>query len=112
MKIKIALAQVSVLSDTEDNIRKGLSFLEKASGSGADLICFPEMSFCHFFAQHHAESKYYDLAESIPGPLTERFREACLKNNIAAIINMYEKYYKKIVEVIHRPLLFHILQKT
>jgi len=91
MKRKIALAQISAGKDREGNIAKGMSFLEKAAIEGADLICYPEMSFCPFFPQYHAEEKYYDWAEPVPGQLTTQFQDACDKNSIAAVINMYER---------------------
>ncbi|MCP4728357.1 MAG: carbon-nitrogen hydrolase family protein, partial [bacterium] len=91
MKIKIALGQVSVSEDIESNVEKGIGFLEKAAEKGAEIICFPEMSFSPFFPQYPADRQYFDLAETIPGPLVERFQKACAQNGIAAVINMYEK---------------------
>ncbi len=91
MMIKIALGQVSVSRDVESNILKGIDYIKKASESEAEIICFPEMSFCPFFPQYNADRQYFDLAEKIPGPLVDRFREVCAKYGIAAVINMYEK---------------------
>ncbi len=91
MNVKIALGQVSVSKDVDQNIKKGLQFLEDAAEKGAEIICFPEMSFSPFFPQYHADRKHFALAETIPGPLVKTFQKACKKNKIAAIINMYEK---------------------
>jgi NAD+ synthase (glutamine-hydrolysing) len=45
MKFKIALAQINpALGDIEKNIKKHLSFCDKAIKKGADLIVFPELS--------------------------------------------------------------------
>ncbi len=89
--MKIALAQISVGEDREKNVEKGIDFLVGAADRGAGIICFPEMSFCRFFPQYHADPQYFSWAEPVPGPLVEKFREACAKHGIAAIINMYEK---------------------
>ncbi|MFC1729371.1 carbon-nitrogen hydrolase family protein [candidate division KSB1 bacterium] len=91
MKLKIACAQVSAQDDMEQNVIKGLDFLAKAAEQGVQIACYPEMSFCRFFPQYHADTRYFDQAETIPGLLVDRFREACKKHKIAAVINMYEK---------------------
>jgi len=91
MQIKIALAQVAAGDDRDENIEKGLDFLAEAANKGANIICYPEMSFCRFFPQYHGDPQYFDWAEPIPGPLVEMFQDACKKHKITAIINMYEK---------------------
>lgn len=90
MKYKIALAQISVSENVEENIKKGITFIKEASAKGADIICFPEMSFTPFFPQYPQDRKYFSLAEKIPGPLVERFKLVCKENKIAVVINMYE----------------------
>lgn len=89
--MKIALAQISTGEDRKANVEKGAAYLADAAKQGADIICYPEMSFCPFFPQYHAQSKYYDWAEPVPGLLVETFQKACAQHSIAAIINMYEK---------------------
>ena len=39
--MKLALAQLGVGKNLEENIGKALNMLEKAANSEADLICFP-----------------------------------------------------------------------
>jgi N-carbamoylputrescine amidase len=91
MQYKIALAQVAVEKDHKKNVKRGLKMLEDAAAKGADIICYPEMSFSRFFPQYHADPQYFDWAEPIPGPLVEEFQDACKQHKIAAIFNMYEK---------------------
>ncbi|MFC1514132.1 carbon-nitrogen hydrolase family protein [candidate division KSB1 bacterium] len=89
--IKIALAQVSAKQDIDENVEKGIQCLEDASENEASIVVFPEMSFSPFFPQYHADAKYFDWAEPIPGPLVNRFQEACAEYSVAAVFNMYEK---------------------
>lgn len=91
MFVKIALAQTEASNNIEANIEKGEKFVIKAAENGADVICFPELSFTKFFPQYKNESKYFDLSETIPGKLTERFQKLAKDNNIAIIINVFEK---------------------
>lgn len=89
--MKIALAQISATADENKNIEKGISFLKDASKKGADLICYPEMSFCPFFPQYPANPKYFDRAQPVPGPLVKTFQKECAQHSIAAVINLYER---------------------
>ena len=89
--MKIALAQVAAGPDRDANVDKGVHFLANAAKQGAEVICYPEMSFCPFFPQYRADKQYFDWAEPVPGPLVERFQAACREHTIAAVINMYEK---------------------
>jgi len=91
MRIKIALAQIIADDNRRVNVEKGLGQLAEAARRGAQIICFPEMSFCRFFPQYHADAQYFDWAEPVPGPLVERFQNACRKHAIGAVFNLYEK---------------------
>jgi len=88
---RIALAQVGVEKDKKINIEKAIHFLEEAKEKGAELICFPEMSFDIFFPQYRAEKKFFQLAEKIPGKTVRKFQEVSKRLKITTIINIYEE---------------------
>lgn len=90
MKTKIASAQVSATDSREENIRNAFVLMERARGEGASLICFPEMAFDPFFPRVRADKWYFALAESIPGPMVERFQEKARELELVTVINMYE----------------------
>ncbi len=50
--IKIALVQMSMSKNIEENIEKTFTYIEEAAKNGADLICFPELQFYRFFPQY------------------------------------------------------------
>jgi N-carbamoylputrescine amidase len=87
----IALAQISASEDIEANIQKAESFMRKTADLGAELICFPEMAFSRFFPQYNAEMKYFETAETVPGPLVKRFQKLAKELELVTIINLYEK---------------------
>lgn len=91
MKTRIALAQVSASEDIEGNVKKAEAFMREAAGKEAHIICFPEMAFMRFFPQYRAEKKYFDLAETVPGPTVERFQKLAQELGIITIINIFEK---------------------
>ena len=71
--LRIALAQVAVGPEREDNIQKALRMMAEAAEAGAQLIVFPEMSVDPFFPQYRAEKRYFDWGTPVPGPLADRF---------------------------------------
>ncbi len=91
MNTRIALGQISASDDLDANILKSANFVKKAADNGAKIICFPELCFTKFFPQYPLDKKYYNFAETIPGPTTERFQKLAQEYNIAVIINIYEK---------------------
>lgn len=50
--MKLALAQIRVSENMENNLKKALSFIRDAAAKGADLILFPEVQLSPFFPQY------------------------------------------------------------
>lgn len=51
--IRIALAQMQLSSDMDENFLKTEKLMKDASTKGVELICFPEVQLTPFFAQYH-----------------------------------------------------------
>ncbi len=89
--LRIALAQVAVGPDREDNVQKALRMMDDAAQAGAQLIVFPEMSVDPFFPQYRAQKRYFDWGVPVPGPLTDRFQGRTAALGLAAVINVFER---------------------
>jgi N-carbamoylputrescine amidase len=89
--MKMALAQMQAGQDVEDNIKRGLEWVRLAAEKGASAICFPELSFLPFFPQARGDRKYFEWAETVPGPTADRVSEAARAAGIVVIVNVYEK---------------------
>lgn len=89
--VRLALAQVAATPDRDANRRQGLELLAQAAAHGAQLICFPEMAFEPFFPQYRADPRYFDWAESVPGPTVERFQQAARERGIVVVLNLFER---------------------
>jgi beta-ureidopropionase len=89
--LRIALAQVAVGPEREDNVQKALGMMVDAAAAGAQLVVFPEMSVDPFFPQYRAEKRYFDWGTPVPGPLTDRFREQAAALGVATVINLFER---------------------
>ena len=88
--VRIALAQVAVGPEREDNVRKALRLMADAAEGGAQLIVFPEMSVDPFFPQYRTEKRFFDWGTPVPGPLTDRFQEQAAILGLATVINVFE----------------------
>ncbi|MCK4764819.1 MAG: carbon-nitrogen hydrolase family protein [Candidatus Aminicenantes bacterium] len=89
--IKIALVQQHAVKNKKDNLERGLAAFEEAAKQGAQVIAFAELAFTYFYPQRPAEGDIKQLAESIPGPTTDKFSELSKKHEVVTILNFFEK---------------------
>jgi predicted amidohydrolase len=86
-KIKLALAQISSRRENKkENLRKIEEFTKKAKEEAADLVIFPELSLTGYVVH----DQIYELAETIPGPSTQRIEELAKKTGMHIIFGMPE----------------------
>ncbi len=86
----IALLQLAFATDPADNLKKNLSWVAKAAGQGAQVVCLPELCGCQYFCQQE-ESRFFDLAETIPGPTTMAFQQAARDLNVTIVVPLFER---------------------
>ncbi|MBQ8161547.1 MAG: carbon-nitrogen hydrolase family protein [Clostridia bacterium] len=86
--MRIALAQMKMVSDMEENYQKSIDLIAEAARREADLICFPEIQLSPFFPQyaHHDVSSFVITLEH---PYVKGICEACRKNEVFAAPNFY-----------------------
>jgi len=89
-KYTVGLVQLSFSDNPNDNLKKTLSWVEKAAKQGAQVICLPELYRSQYFCQKE-DSSLFDLAETIPGVSTEAFQKAAMKLNVSIIVPLFEK---------------------
>ena len=86
--MKIALAQMKISEDINENFEKTLQLIETAASNGAQLICFPELQLSPFFPQYEGvNASNYVL--SINDEKIKKIQEKCKKFNIIAVPNIY-----------------------
>jgi len=89
--MKIALVQQKAGPDLEANRKKGMAAVRTAASNGARIICFAELAFNPFYPQNHATKKELDLAETIPGPTTDRFAALAKELKVVLVLNIFER---------------------
>lgn len=88
--LKIALVQQNCTADQEENISKSCEKITLAARQGAQLVVLQELHCSLYFCQTE-DISCFDLAETIPGPTTQRFRQLAKKLGIVLVISLFEK---------------------
>ena len=89
-QVTLGLLQHACSADPKANLKKTLALTEKAAKQGAQIICTQELFRSQYFCQAE-DHKYFDLAESIPGPSTEAFQKIARKHGVVIIASLFEK---------------------
>ena len=89
--MKVACAQFRHDGDRAASLKRAIEWVGRAAEGGADLVFFPELACDFFFPQVRADASYFDWAEPIPGPMTERFQAAAAEHRIVTVINVFER---------------------
>ena len=94
--MNIALIQQPAGADVAENLSRGLQAARQAAQGGAQVICFAELAFEPFYpqvpaAQQNGVSDVRELAETIPGPMTEAFQALAAECGVVVILNLYER---------------------
>jgi len=87
--MRLALIQQHATANKAENLKRAVEAVRKAAAQGAELVCFAELAFEPFYPQRPSDGNHRDLAESIPGPITD----ACsLAKELGVVIvpNLYE----------------------
>ena len=86
--MKIALCQMKMSRDPEQNCRKALEQIRLAAEQGARLVCFPEVQLSPFFPQYEGLDA---SAWCVPwdSPVIRGFCDACREHGIFASPNFY-----------------------
>ncbi len=89
--LRIALVQQPATTDLTVNIEKGLDATRRAAADGARVVCFAELAFSPFYPQDPGSGDPAELAQEIPGPITEAFSALARELEIVLILNLFER---------------------
>jgi predicted amidohydrolase len=89
--MRIALIQQHATDDRENNLQRGLAAFERAAAGGAELACFAELAFEPFYPQLPAGECPEQLAQEVPGPVTDVFSARAAELGVVVVLNLYER---------------------
>ncbi|MFT5299255.1 MAG: N-carbamoylputrescine amidase [Mariniblastus sp.] len=88
--ISIAAIQLSCSADIQANLEKTIGQIVEAADAGARLICLQELFASQYFCQSENHEQFR-LAESIPGPTTERICQIAKQLRVVIVAPMFER---------------------
>ena len=86
----LALIQMRCSPDPEDNRARAVGKIREAVGKGAGIICLPELFASQYFCQEE-NHKYFDLAETIPGPSSETLAKLAGELGVVIVASLFER---------------------
>ncbi len=89
-QVTIGLIQTSCSQNPQVNLRRTLKSVESAAKKGAQIICTQELFRSLYFCQEE-NHKYFDLAETIPGPSTRAFQKIARERKVVIVASLFEK---------------------
>ncbi|NNE61366.1 MAG: carbon-nitrogen hydrolase [Woeseia sp.] len=103
--LKLGLVQMAMGEDPEENTERAVALTIDAAQRGAEVICLPELFRSRYFCQTE-DSAFFQLADTVPNALTERFATVAAEHDVAIIASLFEKrttgLYHNTVAVIDR----------
>ena len=87
---RIGLVQQAVGDDPERNLLRAEQAVREAASRGAELVCLQELFRTRYFCQRE-DAALFDLAESIPGPTTERMSKLAADCGVVLVVPVFER---------------------
>ncbi|CAN5449051.1 carbon-nitrogen hydrolase [soil metagenome] len=86
----LSLIQTSAGADKNENVERTEDLIRRAASDGANVICLQELFNTTYFCASVDQSNF-NLAESIPGPTTERLATLASELSVVLLVPMFER---------------------
>jgi len=88
--VRAALVQAEWTGDVESMVSKQMDYARRAADDGAQVLCFQEIFSTPYFCAVQDRS-YFDYAEPMPGPTTDRMQELARETGMVLVVPMFER---------------------
>jgi N-carbamoylputrescine amidase len=89
-KFRIGLIQMACSRDPAENLAKAEWRIREAAGRGAQIVCLQELFRSQYFCREENPA-WFDLAEPVPGPSTERLGRLAEELGVVLIAPVFER---------------------
>lgn len=89
-KFTVGLIQTTCAEDTIVNLDRTCEKIREAAKLGAQVICTEELFRSQYFCREE-DARLFDLAETIPGPSTERLQPLAKELGVVIVASLFEK---------------------
>jgi N-carbamoylputrescine amidase len=88
--VRVAVTQMACGTDSKKNRAHQLHLLEQAAKGGAKILCTQELFTSQYFCQVE-DHRFFQLAETIPGPSTDAFCKLAKRTKSVIIASLFER---------------------
>jgi N-carbamoylputrescine amidase len=88
--LKVALVQQSCTDNVQENLEKCIESIRSAAKLGVKLVVLQELHNSLYFCQTE-DTNMFDLAESIPGPTTDKLAAISKETGVVIVASIFEK---------------------
>lgn len=88
--VTLGLVQHAAVADPAQNVERCIRGIREAAAKGAQVIVTQEMVSTLYFCQEE-DHKYFDWAEPIPGPTTERLAKLAGELGVVIVASLFER---------------------
>jgi N-carbamoylputrescine amidase len=88
--LRAGLIQHACTEDREANLQTAIDGIRAAARQGAQLALLQELHASRYFCQHE-DIRHFDLAETLPGPSSERLAAVAKECAIVIVASLFER---------------------
>lgn len=88
--VRLGIIQSNCESNSKVNIDRTIAQIESVANDGAQIVCLQELFASQYFCQTQNHD-HFELAESIPGPISQRLADLAKKLNIVIVSSHFER---------------------
>ncbi len=89
-QVTLGLIQTTCSPDKRDNLASAEKLIREAAGKGAQIICLQELFATRYFCQQEVP-EHFALAETIPGPTTQKLCALAKELETVIVAPLFEK---------------------
>ncbi len=87
---KIGIIQDAVAATAEATVDRAVAKIREAASRGAQIVSLQEMFNSHYFCKQQSCERF-DIAEPIPGPVTDRMQALARELEVVIVVPMFER---------------------
>ncbi|MDP9340479.1 MAG: carbon-nitrogen hydrolase [Acidobacteriota bacterium] len=89
-KFTIGLVQMKCTANAEDNLTHAVENIREAATRGAQIISLHELFRSEYFCRTE-DAELFNLAEPVPGPVTEKLSQIAKELSVALVVSLFER---------------------
>jgi N-carbamoylputrescine amidase len=89
-KFTIGLVQMKCTTNADENLAHAIEKIREAAKRGAQIISLHELFHGEYFCRTE-DAQLFDMAELVPGPLTEKLAVIARECKVALVVSLFER---------------------